>query len=801
MSKLAVQKVAVLGSGVMGSQIAAHFANCNYQVLLYDLENYSNLALKNLLKLKPSPIFTNSKLNNITAVNYDHNLEELKSCDLIIEAVAENIDIKSKLYTKIINFINQKTILCTNTSGLSINKLAECLPNNIRTRFCGIHFFNPPRYQKLVELIPSNSTDENILNQLEKFLVRYLGKGIVRAKDTPNFIANRIGVFSMLSAMLNTQKYNLSYDLVDKLTGVLIGRPKSATYRTADVVGLDTLAHVINTMDKYCTDDPWHSYLKTPDILNYLINNKHLGQKTGAGFYKKSKQGIEVLNNNTKEHNQEYNLEYILPDSKNSMEHSLDPELKNILKEKDYLLKFTKLREYKHPQAEFLWACYRDVWLYASYHLNNIAYNVKDIDNAIKWGFGWLEGPFELWQKIGWQQVIKWLDDDINTKQALDNSVLTNWVKSDLCKNGVYKVIDNIELSYSINNKFENNISEELYNNLYQRQFDKKLYNIKNHIILENNSAKLWRYNNNLIFSFKTKLNIINNEIIELLNKSIDYISEENINFHNNLIIYQDNGDNFCAGADITGFLGCVESNNYKLMDDTLKSFQDVCLRLKHCNFPVVASAKGLVLGGGCELLMHCNHVVASNETYIGLVEASVGVVPAGGGLKEMLVRANNFSNNIDKYLQDYFTNIAMAKISTSAQDAISLGYLKNTDTLIANSNELLDIAVSVANNLEYCNFTAPINKKIIVSGSRLYANLQSILVNYLEGQFISRHDYEISLNIANILTGSGVDSDLEVDAQWVLDHERESFINLLKTEKTQARIMHMLKTGKPLRN
>lgn len=799
MQKLVVNKVAVLGAGVMGAQIAAHFANCQHQVLLFDLPDRATLALKTITKLKPSPIVNNKVLEYITPCDYDKDLELLAECDWIIEAVAEDINIKSDLYNKIKKHINNTAILSSNTSGLSINNLAELLTeNNLNQRFCGTHFFNPPRYQKLVELIPhsdlDNSSENNLLNKLEDYLTRYLGKSVVRAKDTPNFIANRIGVFSMLVTMYYAEHFKLGYNVVDILTGGLIGRPKSGTFRTADVVGLDTLAKVMETSVNNCPDDPWIEYLKTPDIISTLISKNHLGQKSQKGFYTKDGKHIKVLDSVTHE--------YIVSD--NSLD-LIDSKLLDILKLKSNAQKFTKLKEYKHPQAQFLWSCFREVWLYSVYHLNDIADNISNIDCALKWGFGWSHGPFEIWQDIGWSSLLSSLRDDINNNHTLVKLNLPTWV-------------DNITSAY--NNKLESyNPGLEHYQSrsdlkVYNRQITHSInYKNNSHIILENNSAKLWEYktnsSSNLIFSFKTKMNIINTELLELLSQSIDYIITNN-DAYNSLVIWQDTSEHFSAGADLKGFVGCIEAHDYTSMDNILKLFQDTLQKLRYSTIPVVAALKGMAIGGGCELLLHCDHVVASLESYVGLVEVGVGLLPAGGGCKEMVLRANQFYENLieqklalnpDKLLQQYFTNIAMAKVSTSAYEARDMGYLKNTDTIIANPEELLYIALYTADNLANNNYRPPVKNNIKTSGNRLKANILSLLANYYKGDFISEHDNLISVKVANVLSGGDLDTDTYAPQEWYLDLERAMFIELLKTEKTQERVKYMLAKGKPLRN
>src|SRR5450631_317323 len=425
-----IRKVAVLGAGVMGAQIAAHLVNANVETLLFELpakdgDKNGNVtkALEGLKKLDPSPLASPGKISYVEAANYDQHLEKLRECDLVIEAIAERMDWKSDLYRKVAPFLSAHAIFATNTSGLSINKLAEAFPEKLRHRFCGIHFFNPPRYMHLVELIPCIGTDALLLDQLEEFLVSTLGKGVVRAKDTPNFIANRIGVFSMLATQHHARAFNLGFDTVDALTGRYLGRPKSATFRTLDVVGLDVFAHVVNTMRDNLADDPWHKYFELPDWFNRLIDQGALGQKTKRGIYQKIGKEIRVLDLHTEE--------YRLTDSE------VDYAVKEILRERGWAKKLAGLRSNPHPQAQFLWATFRDVFHYCALQLEGIADNARDLDFAVRWGFGWDTGPFEIWQAAGWQQVAGWINADIAAGKAMSDVPLPAWA-TDPSRTGVH---------------------------------------------------------------------------------------------------------------------------------------------------------------------------------------------------------------------------------------------------------------------------------------------------------------------------------------------------------------------------
>ncbi|HEY6894132.1 MAG TPA: 3-hydroxyacyl-CoA dehydrogenase family protein, partial [Rhodanobacteraceae bacterium] len=418
---LRVRKAAVLGAGVMGAQIAAHLVNADVETILFDLaakdgdkNGIVTKAIQNLGKLSPTPLGEKSRAAAIVPANYDENLEWLKDCDLVIEAIAERLDWKLDLYKKIAPYLSDKAVVASNTSGLSINALAEALPKPLRPRFSGIHFFNPPRYMHLVELIPDRETDPGILASLEAFLTTTLGKGVVRAKDTPNFIGNRIGVFSILATMHHTAAFGLGFDVVDALTGPAIGRPKSATYRTADVVGLDTMAHVVKTMADTLPDDPWHRYFKAPDWLAALIEKGALGQKTGAGVYRKAGKDILVLDPAKRDYRPSHQ--------------ETSAAVAAILAIKNPAEKFAQLRASSDPQAQFLWAMFRDLFHYTAYHLADIADTARDVDFAIRWGYGWKLGPFETWQAASWQDVAKWIAEDIAAGKAMSDAPLPAWV-------------------------------------------------------------------------------------------------------------------------------------------------------------------------------------------------------------------------------------------------------------------------------------------------------------------------------------------------------------------------------------
>jgi 3-hydroxyacyl-CoA dehydrogenase len=810
-SNLNIRKVAVLGAGVMGAQIAAHLINAQVPVLLFDLpakEGPKNgialKAIENLRKLSPAPFGVKDDAQYIQPANYDDDIEKLKECDLVIEAIAERMDWKHDLYKKVSPYIGEKAIFATNTSGLSITELSKGFSDELKARFCGVHFFNPPRYMHLVELIPTDTTQPQILDQLETFLTSVVGKGVVRAKDTPNFIANRVGVFSILAVIAEAEKFGLRFDEVDDLTGARLGRAKSATFRTADVVGLDTMAHVIKTMQDNLPDDPFLALYETPSVLAGLVKNGALGQKSGAGFYKKEGKAIKVLDPKTGT--------YVDGGGK------ADELVGRILK-RPPAERLKLLRESQHPQAQFLWSIFRDVFHYIGVHLESVADNARDIDLAIRWGFGWNEGPFEGWQAAGWTQVAKWVQEDIDAGKALSKAPLPSWVFDGPVaeKGGVHTA----EGSWSATaSKFIPRSSLDVYKKQVFRApligeagVDPKTYG---KTLFETDAVRAWvddraGEDDVVIVSFKSKMNTIGPSVIEGLTKAIELAEAD----YKGVVIWQTSalklgnpGGAFSAGANLEEAMPAFMTGGAKGIEPFVKMFQQGMLRVKYASVPVVAAVSGIALGGGCELALHSAKRVAHIESYMGLVEVGVGLVPAGGGLKEAALRAAsaasavNATSDLLKFLQKSFENAAMAKVSASALEARAMGYLKASDTIVFNVHELLDIAKKEARALSASGYRAPLRaSQIPVAGRSAISTIKASLVNMRDGRFISDHDFLIASRIAEAVCGGDVEAGSLVDEEWLLALERRAFVDLLGTAKTQERIMGMLQTGKPVRN
>ena len=787
--KLLVRRAAVLGAGVMGAQIAAHLTNAGIDTVLFDLpakdgdkDGVVRKALANLSRLSPAPLASKSLAEKILPANYETGLAELESCDLIIEAIAERMDWKQDLYRKIAPHVPAHAVLASNTSGLGINGLADVLPEELRHRFCGLHFFNPPRYMHLAELIPARTTDKSVLEGLEAFLTTQLGKGVVYAKDTPNFIGNRIGVFSILSTIHHTQESNLGFDEVDALTGPLLGRPKSATYRTSDVVGLDTMSHVIKTMADTLPEDPWHQYFASPRWLTALIDKGALGQKTGAGIFRKAGKDILVLDLEKQD--------YRASDRKAA------DEVVAILKNKDPAQRMAQLRASEHPQAQFVWAILRDLFHYSAVHLEDIAETARDVDLAIRWGYGWQQGPFELWQAAGWKQVADWIAEDIVAGKTMSSAALPDWVFDG--REGVHAA----EGSYSPAKDAKLPRSALP---VYRRQrFPDPLLGERfetGETVYENDGIRLWTDGDDIgVISFKTKMHTVSDHVLDGIQEAIG-IAERKFK---GVVIWQPK-EPFSAGADLAGALGLLQAGKVDAFEAMVENFQKTSQRIKYSLVPVVAAVRGLALGGGCEFQMHSARTVAHLESYIGLVEAGVGLLPAGGGLKELAVRASDAAGpggDVFAELKKTFETIAMAKVSNSAVNAKELGLLRNDDIVTFSAFELLHVARQQASALAEAGYRPPLPARAIrVAGDVGIATFKMLLVNMLEGRFVSEYDYEIAERIASVLCGGDVDRNAVVDEDWLIRLERKHFVELAQQEKTQARIGHMLKTGKPLRN
>jgi 3-hydroxyacyl-CoA dehydrogenase len=795
-----IRRVGVLGAGVMGAQIAAHCVNAGIPVVLFDLASegadrsaIARKAIAGLGRLKPAPLAAPELTAHIRPANYEEHLDLLRDCDLVIEAIAERLDWKQDLYRRILPALAPHATLATNTSGLSIDALAATLPEAMRRRFCGVHFFNPPRHMPLVELIPAVQTDPALLDRLETFLVSDLGKRVVRAKDTPNFIGNRIGVFGILAAMIEAEKAGLGYDVVDQLTGERLGRAKSGTFRTADVVGLDTLAHVVRTMQTGLPDDPFRAAFATPPVLAALLEQGALGQKTGAGFYRKDGKSILRLDPHSRQ--------YVAADGQ------LDPATAAALAERDPARRLRALRESTQPQGRFLWALLRDTFHYAAVHLADIAETARDVDFAMRWGFGHAQGPFEVWQSAGWLAVAQWIQEDIAAGHALASVPLPDWVMQ-----GPVAQAGGVHTAAGSWNPRAGAFQPWRALPVYRRQLAPPRLAGEprepiGRTVFEDDAIRLWTppdgaRDDILVASFKTKMRTINPAVTRGLLHAVD-LAEAG---YSGLVVWQ-GGPPFSAGADLQAMLPAYMQGGAAAIEPMGRELQGLAQRFRAAQVPTVVAIAGLALGGGCEISVHAAARVAHLESYIGLVEVGVGLVPGAGGLAYCARRAaeQRAATAPDQpllpFLQKFAEAVATAKVSGSALEARQTGYLRESDPIVMHEDELLYVAIQHAGALADAGWRPALPAPFPVAGRDGAATLTAQLINLRDGGFISAYDYELGRSVAQVICGGDVDPGTLVDEEWMLAQERRAFLRLLDNPKTHERIMGMLKTGKPVRN
>ena len=799
MSRFQVRKVAVLGAGVMGAQIAAHLVNVKVPVILFDLparegpkNGIVSRAVDGLKKLKPAPLGVAADAALIVQANYEEHLELLKDCDLVIEAIAERMDWKLDLYKKIAPFLAPHAIVASNTSGLSITRLSEALPQEIKPRFCGIHFFNPPRYMMLVELINTPTTEPQILDDLETFVTSVLGKGVVRAKDSPNFIANRVGIAGMLATMKEVANFGLSYDVVDDLTGKKLGRASSGTFRTADVVGLDTMAHVIKTLQDTLSleVDPFYESFATPEVLKTLLEMGNLGQKTKAGFFKKVGRDVMRFELDSKE--------YVPAGQK------ADEVYARMLK-KPAAQRLQLLRNSEGAQGQFLWAILRNSFHYCAVHLASIADNARDVDYCMRWGFGMKQGPFELWQEAGWLMVANMIKDDIDAGKALCKAPLPDWVFQ-----GPVADAGGVHTPQGSWNPSTGQFVPPRSLPVYARQhFPESVLGANapaaqsaGKTLHEDEAIRLWTLDDQvLIASIKTKMHAISPGVVEGLLRGIE-LAEAG---YEGLVVWSPD-EMFSAGADLQAMLPAFMIGGAAAIDGAEAEMQQAMLRLRYANVPVVSAVRGLALGGGCELAVYSAKRVVAMESYIGLVEVGVGLVPGAGGLTYIARRAaENAAASTGKdllpFLTEGFTAAAMAKVGTSALESRKLGYVLESDVIVAHKDELLFVAINEAKAMFMSGYRAPHKRMFQVAGRSGVATIKGSLVNMRDGGFVSAHDFHIAGLIAEVVCGGDVDAGSLVTEEYVMALERKAFCSLLTHPKTQERIMGMMSTGKPVRN
>ena len=777
-----IAKVAVLGSGVMGAQIAGHLGNAGIPSLLFDLDQ--KLAEKgkgSLASLKPSPIYAPKNLELITACNYESHLGSISEVDWIIEAVVERLDVKEKIYKSLLPFLKETAILTSNTSGIPLSDLSNSLPEDLKKRFMITHFFNPPRYMHLLELVRGSETSDETYDTMVSFGETVLGKGIVHAKDTPNFIGNRIGIFGIMTAIELALEFSISVEEVDKLTGTISGRPKSATFRTADIVGLDTLKNVSKTSYEKAINDEKRDSFKLPDILENLIASGRLGQKTGSGFYKKNEnRSIHSINLKTGEYGSTKTIGF---------------DCFKVAKDRQSLKRRLKVLCYSDDKgSEYFWELTARTLIYSANRIPEISDDIRNIDNAMRWGFGWELGPFEIWDSIGVRRsvekmksqgkdvpewVIKMLDRKRESFYNIENGNETYWCpkkESELSLVAKLKEF-NISLIKNSGGTIKRDISASLHD------IGDGVLNVEFHSILQ------------------PRLNPIDGSCIEIINNAIDLINDGN--FIGMVLGHQ--GPNFCAGANLNLLYELSENNQWDELTLAVKTMQDTTQRIKFSKGPIVACPFQLTLGGGTEIVQPAAHRVASAETYIGLVEVAVGLIPGGGGNLRMILNAmDEGTSRMGSFqkIQKVFETIGFAKVATSADEAKKLGLLRRDDTVVLNPNHILSTAKKRVIELSRDYNPPDYRDKIKLPGSGGRTALAMALKGFKVQGKISEHDEKIGKKLAYVLSG-GDKAGLTktVDEQYILDIERESFVSLAGEKLTRERIKHMLKVGKPLRN
>jgi 3-hydroxyacyl-CoA dehydrogenase len=796
-----IRRAAVLGSGVMGASIAAHLANVGIETYLLDIvpqvlapeeklkgmteadprfrNKLANAAKANLAKQKPSPIFTKASLDRIKTGNFQDDLHIVGKVDWVIEVVVENLKIKQELLAKVEEHWVPGTILSSNTSGISINRIVEERSIELQRHFLGTHFFNPPRYMKLLEIIPTEETLSEIVNFMSGFCEKTLGKGVVIAKDTPNFIANRIGTYGLMVTLQEMMKQGISTADVDALTGPLIGRPKSATFRTLDLVGLDTFVHVAKNVYDNVTDLEERKVFETPDVLHYMVAQRYIGDKAGQGFYlkKKTSVGKEI---------QQFDYrtrEYV------SLAKAAFPSLEraknaNGLKEKLRLLAFAD-----DAGGQFVWTVLKKVMLYSAAKIPEIADDITAIDEAMKWGFNWELGPFETWDLLGVEKTV--------ARMEAEGEQIPLWV-SNMLQEGKKSFYEEAEgKTFFIQLSGE---AKEIAKPL--EKISLKDLKEQNRVIKKNAGASLIDLGDDVAcLEFHSPNNAIGQDIIQIIQTSLEEVRQN----YRGLVI-GNQGKNFCVGANLMLLLMEAQDENWFEIEQIVRNFHEASMAMKYFEKPIVSAPHNMTLGGGVEMCLPAARVQAAAETYMGLVEVGVGLIPGGAGTKEMLVRATLAADfdgkvNLQPVINRVFETIATAKVSTSGPEAQDIGYLRGTDGISINRDHQLYHAKQAVLAMAMQGYEPPQRKRIRVAGEPGLAVLKSGIYQMKMSGYISEHDELIVKKLAHVLAGGSIRRDSLVSEEYLLDLEREAFLSLCGEPKSQARMQHMLTKGKPLRN
>ena len=794
-----IERAAVIGAGVMGATLAAHLANAGIPTLLLDIvppadsgvegdptsrvyrDAFARGGIKRSLSANPQAFYTKDKARLVTPGNIEDDAARLAEVDWILEAVPEKLEIKKSVFEQIQPHIGDGAILCSNTSGLSVNQMAAMLSDSVKKRFLVTHFFNPPRYMRLLELVPHDGTDPAVMEYMGEFCESRLGKGVVECKDTPNFIANRIGAFSMAVTLRVMAEGGYTIEEVDALTGPIVGRPKSATLRTADLVGVDTLAHTAKTVFDGAPSDERRDYFQLPAFVDKMIERKMLGEKTHHGFYKKIKRdGQSVI----------LTLDIDKLDYRDRQRASF-PTLELVKGVDDIGERISMLLKGKDRAADFLWTVMSETLVYSAQRVGEIADNVVDIDNAMKWGYNWELGPFELWDALGVEKVASRLEKDGQPVPDIVRGVLKTKSKT------FYDYdVDSHRRYFSLGGKHE--IPPE-----HNELIDLHRLQLGNNVVKKNAGSTLIDMGDGVLcLEFHSKMNAIGADIIQMINFAV---KETEAN-HDALVI-GNQGTNFSVGANIMLLLLEAQEGNWEEIDLMIRTFQNASQSLKYCKRPVVAAPFGLTLGGGCEIVLGAGHAYASAETYIGLVELGVGLIPAGGGCKEMLIRNLEGRPAVDDvdlfpFVRAAFETIGLARVATSAEEAKTLRILRRSDGVSLNPGRLLYYAKSMAKGLASQGYRPPDPSiEMPVVGENGLGSIKAHLYLLKESGFVSEYDQYLGGELARVLCGGRVLKGTHVTEQYLLDLEREVFLRLCGQRKTLERIQHMLKKGKPLRN
>jgi len=798
-----IRKAAVLGSGVMGAGIAAHLANVGIPTCLLDIvprelteeESKKGLTLEHpavrnriaqagkerLLKEKPAPLYDKANIDLITVGNLEDHLSWLADVDWIIEVVVENLDVKKKVFETVEAHRRPGTIVSSNTSGVSINEMSEGRSEEFRKHFLGTHFFNPPRYLKLLEIIPGKDTDPSVVDFMMRFGEFVLGKGTVLCKDTPNFIANRIGTYGLQVSIQEMVRLGLGVDEVDALTGPVIGRPKSATFRTLDVVGLDTYVHVANNVKNKSTDAAEQAVFEIPPFVQNMVEKRWIGQKAGQGFYKqvKTENGKEILalDYRTLEYKPRSKAKFASLDAARTQK-TLPEKLRTLVYGKD-------------KGSEFLWNVFKKVLLYAAEKAYEIAGDIVAVDHAMKWGFGWEMGPFETWDAIGVEKSVARMREEGETIPALVEELLASG------KTAFYQKQEGHVAAFAIGG---------VYKGIEEKQEKINLAALKEQgkLIKKNAGAALIDLGDGVAcLEFTSPHNALGMDVLQMASYAAEEVQRNFLG-----LVIGNQGKNFCVGMNLAMALMEAQDDNWFELEMMIKNFHKAGDALRYMHRPVVAAPFGMTLGGGVEVCYLADRVQASAETYLGLVEVGVGLLPGGGGTKEMLFRAmenvpEGGSVPVDPFpfVARAFETIAMAKVSTSGKEAINLGYLRPTDRISINPDHLLYDAKQLVLTMDREGYTPPKPRKIRVIGETGYANLRQNIFAMKKSGYISEHDELIASKIAYVMSGGSLPAGTEVSEAYILELERQAFLELIKTPKTQQRMQHMLTKNKPLRN